>query len=310
MSQCKDMSCQSVQTGCKINLCLQITGVRPNGYHELDSLFYPLPKPFDILYFFRTPAQKQGQDQGLHIECACPGIDLQNNTLTRAYTAYAKRTGYAPPLTIRLKKGIPHGAGLGGGSADAAVVLQYLNAHAPTPLDTAALLAIGATVGADVPFFLQTAPCRVTGIGEKLAPLPFFLTGWNIVLLCPPEQVSTQWAYQAWDAHHATAGQAGRSEESPNFQKNAAQCLTSLSLGAKEFVFQQSYIANTFECVVFEAYPPLREYKEELLKSGANAAVLSGSGASLVGLFKDAAAAQRAESLFCKQGLRVYRLEL
>lgn len=310
MSQNKAITCQSIQTGCKINLCLHITGVRPNGYHELDSLFYPLPEPHDVLHFSSLIAQGQPKGQGVQVECDCHGIDLQNNTLTRAYAAYAACTGYAPALTIRLEKGIPHGAGLGGGSADAAVVLQFLNAHAPNPLDAAALLTVGTTVGADVPFFLQSAPCRVTGIGEKLTPLPFFLTGWNIVLLCPPEQVSTQWAYQAWDAQNATAKQVDKSEGPANLQKNAAQSLTSLSLGAKEFVFQQSYIANTFESVVFDTYPRLREYKEELFKSGANAAVLSGSGASLVGLFKDATAAHRAESLFHKQGLRVYRLEI
>lgn len=315
--QAQAIACQSLQTGCKINLCLQITGVRPNGYHELDSLFYPLPEPYDTLHFCgltestKAPAQgQQHHSHGLQVECACPGIDPKNNTLTRAYTAYAARTGYTPALSIRLEKGIPHGSGLGGGSADAALVLQFLNAHAPSPLDAAALLTIGAAVGADVPFFLQTAPCRVQGIGEKLTPLPFFLTGWNIVLICPPEQVSTQWAYQAWDVRNIAPEQTGRHERSANFQKNAAQSLTSLSLGAKEFVFQQSYIANTFESVVFDAYPPLRRYKEALLKSGANAAVLSGSGASLVGLFTEATAADRAESLFRKQKLRVYRLAL
>lgn len=316
MTQANTAAYRSVRAGCKINLCLHITGVRPNGYHELDSLFYPLSEPYDMLYFSRPvshtglSSQRQEQDHGLCVQCTTSDIDSQNNTLTRAYAAYASRTGYAPALTIQLEKGIPHGAGLGGGSADAAAVLQFLNAHAPAPLDAAALLTVGASVGADVPFFLQPAPCRVKGIGEQLEPLPFFLTGWHIVLLCPPERVSTPWAYQAWDAWAATVDGTAHSEEQANLQKTALQSLTSLPLEAKEFVFQQSYIANTFESVVFAAYPRLRVYKEELLKIGATAAVLSGSGASLVGLFEDATAAHRAVSLFHLQDLRVYRLAL
>lgn len=283
-----------LQTGCKVNLTLRITGLRPNGYHELDSLFYPLPQPCDVLHI------AEGREAGLRISCAVPDIDPQNNTLTRAYTAYGESTGYRPPLHVRLEKGIPHGAGLGGGSADAALLLRFLQDQAPNPLNPAQLTALAANVGADVPFFLQDAPCRVTGIGEILEPLPSFLTGWHIVLLCPPVRVSTPWAYQAWDKYAATV----------NVQKNVFQDLTSLPLRAKEFVFQRATIANAFEAVVFDAQPLLRVYKESLLQNGANAAVLSGSGASLVGIFEHGAAAQKAASVFKAQGLQVYRVEL
>lgn len=283
-----------LEVGCKINISLHITGIRPNGYHELDSLFYPLPKPCDRLHV--SPAA----EEGLHCTCDTEGIDPKHNTLTRAYAGYAARTGFCPPLRLHLEKGIPHGAGLGGGSADAAALLLYLNSHSPHALDMPALIALAASVGADVPFFLQTAPCRVQGIGEYLQPLPFFLTGWHIMLICPPEQVSTQWAYQAWD--------------SVNLTKIRSQGLTSLPLKAKEFVFQHAYITNTFEEVVFEHYPSLRIHKEALLKAGANAAVLSGSGASIVGLFKDATTAHEAVQSITKQttasGLRVYSLAL
>ncbi|MEG2173522.1 MAG: 4-(cytidine 5'-diphospho)-2-C-methyl-D-erythritol kinase [Desulfovibrionaceae bacterium] len=281
-----------LRVGCKINLSLRITGRRPNGYHELDSLFYPLPDPHDVLHITQAPKNTSG----LQCNCATPGIDPQHNTLTRAYAAYATRTGYAPSIRIRLEKGIPHGAGLGGGSADAGALLLYLNARAPQALDTPALTDIAATVGADVPFFLQNAPCRVKGIGEKLEPLPYFLTGWHIVVLCPPVQVSTPWAYQAWDV--------------ANLTKIDSLCLTSSPLKAKEFVFQRSFITNTFESVVFTAHPVLRMHKEALLKAGAHAAVLSGSGASLVGLFRDASTAQRAASHMQRQGLQIYRLAL
>lgn len=283
-----------LQTGCKINLNLHITGLRPNGYHELDSLFYPLPKPCDVLHI------AQCREAGLWISCTAKDIDPRSSTLSRAYLAYGACTGYRPHLHVRLEKGIPLGAGLGGGSADAALLLRFLQNYCPNPLNPAQLTELAATVGADVPFFLQDAPCRVKGIGEILEPLPPFLTGWHIVLLCPPVKVSTPWAYQAWDKHAATG----------NVQKNGFQDLTSLSLKAKEFVFQRAIVANSFETVVFEAQPVLRVYKEGLLQNGANAAVLSGSGASLVGLFDHGAAAQRAASIFQAQGIQVYRVEL
>lgn len=282
------------QVGCKVNLNLRITGRRPDGYHELDSLFYPLPKPFDVLYI------SECCESGLWVSCNVKEIDPRHNTMLRAYMAYMDHTGFHPALHVRLEKGIPHGAGLGGGSADAALLLRCLQAQAPKPLDAAELIALAARVGADVPFFLQDAPCRVTGIGEILEPLPFFLKGWQIVLLCPSEHVSTPWAYQAWDKYAART----------DIQKNAFQDLTSLPLKAKEFVFQRSTIANSFEAVVFDAYPALRVLKEKLLQHGANAAVLSGSGASLVGLFDNGAAAQEAESVFQAQGHQVYRVEV
>lgn len=284
------MSNTTLQVGCKINLSLHITGIRPNGYHELDSLFYPLPIPFDRLHLSHS------LQKGLTCTCDTEGIDLNSNTLTRAYARYAACTDFCPPLHVHLEKGIPHGAGLGGGSADAAALLLYLNSHNPVALAPSELANIATTVGADVPFFLQSTPCHVQGIGEKLTPLPFFLTGWHIVLLCPAEHVSTVWAYQAWDA--------------ANLAKVPTQGLTSLELKAKEFVFQHSSITNTFEGVVFEQYPQLRVYKEDMLNSGAKAAVLSGSGSSIVGLFRDASVAHKAAQSFHSQGLRVYSLVL
>lgn len=279
-----------IEAGCKINISLQITGLRPNGYHELDSLFYPLPTPCDRLHISPAPAT------GFHCTCDTAGIDPAHNTLTKAYARYAANTDFCPPLHVHLQKGIPHGAGLGGGSADAAALLLYLNTHNPQPVPMPELISLATSIGADVPFFLQKKPCRVQGIGEILEPLPFFLTGWHIVLLCPTDQVSTIWAYQAWDK--------------ANLTKLHSLCLTSLELKAKEFVFQRSYITNTFEGVVFEHYPQLRIYKEDLLRAGANAAVLSGSGASIVGLFKDEAVADMTAQSLSAQGLRVYSLVL
>ena len=122
-----------VVAGCKVNLGLRITGVRGNGYHELDSLFWPLPRPCDRLHIRETGAA------GLTVLCDTPGINLENNTLTKAYAALAKRVPDLPGLEVRLNKGIPAGAGLGGGSSDAAALLRWLNSRLSSPLDDQAL---------------------------------------------------------------------------------------------------------------------------------------------------------------------------
>ena len=153
-----------VVAGCKVNLGLRITGLRDNGYHELDSLFWPLPRPCDRLHINETGTS------GIVVHCAAPGIDLERNTLTRAYAALAERVPNLPGLEVKLIKGIPTGAGLGGGSSDAAALLHWLNKRLPAPLNDEELAAIALKVGADTPFFLKNTPCRVRGIGEIKEP--------------------------------------------------------------------------------------------------------------------------------------------
>ncbi len=112
----------TLRAGCKVNLYLRITGVRPDGYHELDTLFLPLPEPCDLLHV--TPRS----GQGIAFSCTEPDVDPARNTVTAAYEDFATATGFRPGLAVHLEKGIPHGAGLGGGSADAAALLRHLAA--------------------------------------------------------------------------------------------------------------------------------------------------------------------------------------
>ena len=113
-----------VRTGGKINLYLFVTGRRENGYHELDTLFVRLPEPLDTLTF--RPAEREG---GIRVFCDTPGIDLEKNTLTKSYELYARATGFAPAVDVELVKGIPHGAGLGGGSAGRPRALGAMSPH-------------------------------------------------------------------------------------------------------------------------------------------------------------------------------------
>lgn len=282
---------QSLRAGCKINLSLRITGVRDDGYHTLDSLFWPLDEPHDVLHCAPSATR------GVTTLCETPGIDPERNTLVHAYERFAEAADFAPPLRIVLEKGIPHGAGLGGGSSDAAALLRWLNAHAPRTLDMRALTEIAGRVGADVPFFLHNVPARVRGTGEDVTPCDAsFLHGMRMVLACPAIHISTAWAYAAWDSAYGE-----------NF---ALRHLTTPEGKAKDIFSRLGQMVNDFEGPVFAAYPALREVKEAMLRHGATAAVLSGSGASLAGLFRDASHAHQAAEALRLQGMRVYESEL
>ena len=154
-----------LEAGCKINLGLKILGQREDGYHLIDSIFYPLKAPCDKLYMARA------REEGIRVLTDCRGVDPEKNTLTKAWKVFAETTGFAQALVVRLEKNIPWGAGLGGGSADAACVLRHmalLAKEAGRPVSEEALLSMAARVGADVPFFLRNVPMRVQGIGEIL----------------------------------------------------------------------------------------------------------------------------------------------
>ncbi len=269
-----------VRTGCKINLFLFITGKRGDGYHEISTLFVRVPEPCDTLIF--RPARRRG---GLRVQCSAPGIDPAQNTLVRAAECYAEATGFAPAVDVKLLKGIPCGSGLGGGSADGAEVLLWLQRKAPHPLAEENLLSIASLVGADVPFFLREGPCLAEGIGDILVPVQPALEGWWCVLACPAVHVSTAWAYAAWDAERDVFPLTGNMKVDT---KNCSIC-------------QNFYGRNDFESVVFAAHPELLALKTQLLRHGADMAGMSGSGSALFGLFRDrecaieAAAAMRRE---------------
>ncbi len=262
-----------VVAGCKVNLGLRITGIRDNGYHELDSLFWPLPRPCDQLHISETGTN------GIVVRCDTPGIDLEHNTLTRAYAALAGRVPDLPGIEVRLVKGIPTGAGLGGGSSDAAALLQWLNKKLPAPLSEQELAAVALAVGADTPFFLKNTPCRVRGIGEIIEPCgPDELAGMHLVLVCPDIHASTPQAYADYDA----AVQASNTIPGQN-------CLTKPESKANGTFLSGVRIDldmhNDLEAVVFARHPQLAEIKANLLRLGAGAVAMSGSGSSIVALF-------------------------
>ncbi len=285
-------------SGCKINLYLRITGRMPNGYHTLESLFFPLPLPCD-----RILAEIRPDRPGcFELRCGALGIDPADNTLAKAYRVYGDalrgkgRSFELPGLEVELVKGVPHGAGLGGGSADAARLLHLLQELAGSEgLEEGELNAVAARVGADVPFFLLNVPALASGIGEKLAPVANPLPGRHLLLACPDVRVNTAWAYAEWDKRQA---EAGSGPENSRLTSSSAQAKNPLSGGLQFF--------NSFEPVVFAAYPELARIKSLILEARAEGALMSGSGSSLFGVFKERSAAERLGSVLERQGLTVY----
>lgn len=304
------MNTTTLRSGCKINLTLRICGRLPDGRHELDTIFFPLSEPWDELVI--RPADPCGSgESGPEDSGAAPGlvleevvfrhgrppteddparaIDLKNNTLTKACELFGAASGFRPALRATLFKGVPSGAGLGGGSADAAALLLWLNASAAAcgrGLDEAALTRVAAAVGADTPFFLSSTPCRGTGAGDRLVPCDpvrdFGLAGYGLLLVCPAVHVSTAWAYAAFDAW-AEARRAGRFR----LTAPAETAMHTYPFQGRETrsggVF---WFENSFEAPVFQAWPELARLKARLLREGAGAAVMSGSGAAMFALFR------------------------
>lgn len=275
----------------KVNLNLRLLGVRPDGYHQLETLFLPLPGFADTLAVSPT-----GTAGGIELTCSVPGLSGPENLVAKAYRAYGAATGFAPGLAVHLEKRIPAGAGLGGGSSDAASLLAWLNRRAgERALAPDTLSALAAKLGADVPFFLLGGPALASGIGEVLTPVSFDMSGFSLVLVCPPVHVSTAWAYREWD----------RLNPGARFDPEKARGL--LTAPGEQIICPfcpgTGALQNSLETAVFPAFPALRAIKERLIREGAVAALMSGSGASLFGLFRDHAAAAEAERRFGRESL-------
>ncbi len=297
--------------GCKVNLSLRITGVREDGYHTLDSLFWPIDHPCDTLEFLPTELT-----DGAHLSVSCDteGIDIHNNTLTKAHAAFLRAGGAVKGVHVHLHKNIPHGAGLGGGSSDAAIVLKWCNDHAERPLSEAELHAVALQVGADVPFFLRNAPSRVQGIGDILEECAPVWRNYAYVLICPNIAISTPWAYKMWDERKNNFFSKKCLTKTPSAYRNRFSC------GAQENTTQHSktelsgcrvsqeerLCLNDFEPLVFEKYPLLNTLKENLLELGAEIAVMSGTGSTMVGVFKEAHKARIAAETFEHREHRVF----
>ena len=249
-----------VQTGCKINLGLNIVERRPDGYHNIETIFYPVPL-FDEL----TIEESEDEDL-LTLEGNPLEGEVQDNLVLRAVRLLRQEGFPVPPLSIDLKKVIPSGAGLGGGSSDAACMIKTLTQLFDLPLTETQMKDLARRLGADCPFFINPQPLFAEGIGDVFTPISLILNGWYLLLVKPEVHVSTREAY------------AGVRPHKPTY---------SLLETAKLPVGQWAErMVNDFEESIFSSHPLLREIKEELYRQGAAYASMSGSGSTIFGLFR------------------------
>ena len=259
----------------KINLGLDIVEKRPDGYHNLETVFYPIPL-CDILEI--TPAtDKDAPDYTFKMYNAVFEGNDEDNLVMKAYKALAA-DHKLPKVDISLYKHIPTGAGLGGGSADAAFALKMLNEIAALGLTAEELRTYAARIGADCAFFIDNTPAYATGIGNILTPTECSIAGYYLVLVKPDIHVSTKDAY------------ALVTPQKPQVP------LTSI---AKCPIGQwKGEMKNDFEKSIFAKYPEMKKIKEDLYSMGAVYASMSGSGSSFFGIFKEEQDVEKIKALF------------
>ncbi len=248
----------------KINLGLDVVAKRPDGYHNLETIFYPVPLQ-DILEITVTEKEDAPAFTFKMHNAVFEG-DNNDNLVVKAYKILAA-DHKLPKVEMSLYKNIPTGAGLGGGSADAAFALKMLNEIACLNLSDEQLEAYAARIGADCAFFIKNTPAYATGIGNILSPTVCSISGYHLVLVKPDIHISTKEAYSL-----VTPAAA----ETP---------LTEIAaLPVEEW---KGKMKNDFEKSVFANHPQMEKIKEELYNMGAVYASMSGSGSAFFGLFTE-----------------------
>lgn len=251
----------------KINLGLNVVSKRPDGYHNLETVFYPVKMVRDALEVtemhpdFPSPTPCDIKISNIAIEG-----DEQSNLVVRAYNAIAAKHPL-PRVHTHLYKGIPTQAGMGGGSSDCAYMITLLNNMFSINMSTQEMTDIAATLGADCPFFILSQPAYAEGIGERLEPISLDLSNYHIAVVRPDIPVSTKEAFSLISPKPSTIN-----------------CRDIVKQPVEEW---RNLLVNDFETSVFALHPEIGDIKERLYSLGAHYAAMSGSGSSVFGLFTE-----------------------
>ena len=243
----------------KINIGLHVVSRRPDGYHNLETVFYPVPLS-DALEMAETGKEGIGFS-GLKVDGS-----PDDNLVLKAYRLLKNEFGL-PPVQFHLHKAIPTGAGLGGGSSDAAFTLKMLNEYFDLQLPPEKLREYAVMIGADCAFFIDNKPAFATGIGNILTPVELDLSAYKIMILKPDVAVSTADAYRNIVPAEAGASLPRLLQLHPQSWKNQ--------------------VVNDFEKSIFPRFPVIQQWKEKLYDLGAIYASMSGSGSAVYGIFTE-----------------------
>ena len=250
----------------KINLGLNVVERRPDGYHNLETVFYPV-QICDALEVFEMDEQfPSAVDCDLKVTNIHIDGDEQKNLVVRAYNLLKQDFPALPRIHAHLYKGIPTQAGMGGGSSDCGFMITLLNQMFKLGLSDEQMIQYAARLGADCAFFILNKPCYAEGIGETLEPIGLDLSGWYLAIVRPAIPVSTKEAFSLITPQH-------------------------LALNCRDVVMQpvetwRDRLTNDFEKSVFALHPEIGAIKDRLYDMGAVYAAMSGSGSSLFGLFR------------------------
>lgn len=261
---------------CKINIGLRVVRKREDGYHDLETIFYPVMGLHDeleveaiknntTLPYTTLHDSIQFLQEGLAVDCPA-----EDNLIIKCYQRMRTRYPQIGSVRIRFRKNIPFGAGLGGGSSDAAHMAIALNEIFALGLSKEQLAEEVRPLGADCPFFVYNTPCYAEGIGDKLSSITLDLSGLRLVMIKPKCGVSTKEAYAGIVRHPEVEGQIKAALE-----------------GGLSFDAMCSLLINDFEQTVFPLHPEIAEIKQRLLDAGAVYAAMSGSGSTVFGLFEN-----------------------
>ena len=251
----------------KINLGLNVVEKRADGYHNLQTVFYPVP----IMDALEIVPMSDGFPSDVDCDLKVTNItiegDEQRNLVVRAYQLLKADYPELPRVHAHLWKGIPTQAGMGGGSSDCGYMIRLLNETFDMGLSSEQMQQYAARLGADCAFFIESRACYAEGIGERLQPIDLDLSGWHIGVVRPDIPVPTKEAFSRIHPHYP-------------------------ALNCRDVVRQpvetwRDRLTNDFEESVFALHPEIGAVKEQLYKMGATYAAMSGSGSALFGLFKD-----------------------
>jgi 4-diphosphocytidyl-2-C-methyl-D-erythritol kinase len=250
----------------KINLGLNIISKRPDGYHDIETVFYPIPLRDALEIVPAPPRRDRARPVPTFTQTGIPiAGDPQKNLVMKAYQLL-KAQYDIPEIDIYLHKNIPFGAGLGGGSADAAFMLKLLNDWAELHLSIEQLEEQAALIGADCPFFIQNKPVFAEGTGTIFSDINISLAGYYLCLVTPDIHVSTQEAY------------AGVKPQSP--QESIRDIIR------EPVDTWKNRLVNDFESPIFARFPEIGTIKQKMYDQGAVYASMSGSGSSVFGIFE------------------------
>ena len=251
---------------CKINLGLNVVERRPDGYHNLETVFYPVPICDTLEVFEMDDAFPSPYNCDLKVTNITIDGNEQKNLVVRAYNLLKQDFPSLPRIHAHLYKDIPTQAGMGGGSSDCGFMITLLNEQFHLGLSNEQMIRYAARLGADCAFFILNKPCYAEGIGERLEPIDLDLSGWYLAVVRPAIPVPTKEAFSLITPQHPT--------------KNC-----------RDIVMQpvetwRDDLTNDFEKSVFALHPEIGDIKDRLYDLGATYAAMSGSGSSLFGLFR------------------------